>query len=97
MTEQVPPDTDENWQALILGLKYFKFEFFPVKLLLARLQLQAKRDPSAESVEKCAHELRQLFVKNQHIPKAKRDLDKIFKTKFSLRRFIRRRRESWRK
>ncbi|MHA1673323.1 MAG: hypothetical protein ACTSYI_06825 [Promethearchaeota archaeon] len=92
MNNQVPPNTDENWQALVLGLTYIKFEFFPAKLLLARLQLQAKRDPSQESVVKCSSELQQLFVRNQHIPKAKRDLDKIFKKKFSLRRLFRRRR-----
>ena len=92
MSEQnIPPATDEKWQSLILGLEHIKFEFFPVKLLLARLQLQVKRDPSAESVEKCSMELRKLFVKNQHIPKAKRDLDRIFKKKFFLKRLFRRR------
>ena len=91
MTNQVPADTDEKWQALILGLDNIKFEFFPVKLLLARLQLQAKRDSSEESVNKCASDLQKLFVKNQHIPKAKRDLDKIFKKKFSIRSLFRRR------
>ena len=91
MVDQVPPETHEKWQALILGLDHINFEFFPVKLLLARLQLQAKRNPSAENVLTCSAELQQLFVKNQHIPKAKRDLDKIFKRKFSLRRLFRRR------
>ena len=92
MTEQIPSPDHEKWQALILGLEHYNFEFFPVKLLLARLQLQAKKDPSQESVLRCATELQKLFVKNQHIPKAKRDLDKIFKKKFSLRRLFRRRR-----
>ena len=91
MVDQVPSETDDKWQALILGLEHVNFEFFPVKLLLARLQLQAKIDPSAENVLKCSAELQKLFVKNQHIPKAKRDLDKIFKKKFSLRRLFRRR------
>ena len=91
MVEQVPPETHEKWQALILGLEHINFEFFPVKLLLARLQLQAKRNPSAENVLKCSAELQQLFVKNQHIPKARRDLAKIFKKKFSIRRLFRRR------
>ena len=91
MSEQIPPATQEKWQALILGLEHIKFEFFPVKLLLARLQLQVKSNPSADNVAKCSTELRKLFVKNQHIPKAKRDLDKIFKKKFSLKRLFRRR------
>lgn len=92
MAEQIPVASNQKWEALILGLEHVKFEFFPVKLLLARLQLQVKRDPSAENVTKCASELRELFVKNQHIPKAKRDLDKIFKKRFSLRRLFRGRR-----
>ena len=92
MADQIPPGTDQKWQALILGSEHVEFEFFPVKLLLARLQLKAKLDPSAKNVEQCSAELQQLFVRNQHIPKAKRDLDKIFKQKFSLRRFFRRRR-----
>ncbi|MCF2140726.1 MAG: hypothetical protein K9W44_11785 [Candidatus Lokiarchaeota archaeon] len=92
MNDQIPPATNEKWQALILGLDYKNFEFFPVKLLLARLQLKVKQDPSEENVLQCSKELRQLFVKNQHIPKAKRDLDKIFKKKFNFKRFLRRRR-----
>jgi hypothetical protein len=54
------------------------------------LQLKVKLNPSEEMILDCAKELQQLFAKNQHIPKAKRDLDKIFKKKFSLFRLFRR-------
>ena len=66
------------------------FDFFPTKLLLARIKLQIKRDPSPQTIEKGVVEFRELFVKNQHIPKAKNDLNKIFKKKFSLLRIFRR-------
>ncbi len=91
MSEQIPDANNEKWQSLILGIENIDFEFFPVKLLLARLKLQVKRDPSQETVDKCVSELRELFIKNQHIPKAKKDLDKIFKKKFRLSRIFRRR------
>jgi hypothetical protein len=91
MVDEVPSGKNEKWQALVLGVEHVEFEFFPVKLLLARLQLKAKLDPSQENVLGCSLELQQLFVKNLHIPKAKRDLNKVFKRKFSLRRLFRRR------
>jgi hypothetical protein len=90
MSEQIPDSSHEKWQALILGVEQINFEFFPVKLLLARLKLQVKRDPKPETIEKSVKELRELFIKNQHIPKAKKDLDKVFKKKFNLSRFLRR-------
>lgn len=91
MKEDIPPETDERWESLVLGLEHIDFEFFPVKLLLGRLQLKTKLDPSAKNVEDCAKELRELFIKNQHIPKAQRDLNKIFKKKFSIKRLFKRR------
>ena len=90
MSDQVPDKTHEKWQELILGVYIINFDFFPVKLLLARLKLQVKRDPSPQTIEKSVNELRELFVKNQHIPKAKDDLNKIFKRKFRLLRWFRR-------
>ena len=90
MSQKIPDKTHEKWQALLLGVNTVNFEFFPVKLLLARLKLQVKRDPSPETIEKSVNELRELFVKNQHIPKAKKDLNKIFKRKFRFLRIFRR-------
>jgi hypothetical protein len=91
MDDQIPNYTNEKWQALVLGLLHLDFEFFPVKLLLARLQLKVKLNPSEESISDCTKELRELFVKNVHIPKAKRDLNKIFKKKFSFFNIFKRR------
>lgn len=87
---QIPESTNQKWQALILGIENVNFDFFPAKLLLARLKLQVKRDPNPEVIDQSVSEIRELFVKNQHIPKAKKDLDKIFKRKFRLIRLFRR-------
>lgn len=89
-TSQIPDASNEKWRALILGVDSVHFEFFPLKLLLARLKLQVKRDPNPQTIDKSVIELRELFVKNQHIPKAKKDLEKIFKRKFILLRIFRR-------
>lgn len=91
MSDQVPDSSDEKWRKLITGEgENINFDFFPTKLLLARIKLQVKRDPSNQTIEKGIIEFRELFVKNQHIPKAKKDLDKIFKKKFILLRIFRR-------
>lgn len=91
MSDQIPDSSHDKWKAIILGTEYIEFEFFPTKLLLARIKLQVKRDPNdPQTIEKGISEFRELFVKNQHIPKAKKDLNKIFKKKFSLLRIFRR-------
>ena len=90
MSTQIPDYTDRKWKSIVLGDEYINFDFFPVKLLLARVKLQVKRDPTPQTIEKGIIEFRELFVKNQHIPKAKKDLNKIFKKKFILLRIFRR-------
>lgn len=90
MASQIPDCSHKKWRAIVLGEEYINFDFFPVKLLLARVKLQIKRDPSPQVIEKSIIEFRELFVKNQHIPKAKNDLNKIFKKKFILLRVFRR-------
>ena len=74
----IPPASDSRWKEVIEGKKQIDVEFFPLKLLLARQRLQMQISPSPETIEKCVYELRQLFLKNQNHPIARKDLKKIF-------------------
>jgi len=74
----IPTSDNKKWNRLISGEINKDFDFFPLKLLLARLQLEHKLDKGQDTMERCITELRLLFMKNKNIPKAQDDLNKIF-------------------
>ncbi|NHJ84548.1 MAG: hypothetical protein FK734_03750 [Asgard group archaeon] len=77
----IPPAYDSRWKELVEGKLLIDIEFFPLKLLLARQRLQLQTTTNPEVLDKCVFEVRQLFLKNQNHPIARRDLNKIFKRK----------------
>jgi hypothetical protein len=74
----IPPVNDSRWKEVVTGKREIEVEFFPLKLLLARQNLQLKTSTDPEIIDKCIYELRQLFLKNKNHPIARRDLKKIF-------------------
>ena len=66
------------WGDVISGKIECEFEFLALKILLMRLKLAVKNDPSPSSLKKSVDELKNLFIKTQKIPVSKNDLQKIF-------------------
>ena len=73
----IPPANDPIWKDMLLKRKSFDFEFLAVKMLLGRLIMDVERDPSDGNLEKCANQLRELLAKNEQLPSAQSDIQKI--------------------
>ncbi len=74
MTE-TPSLSDEIWKKVLIGETVVDFEFLAVKLLLSRLQLKLRRDPS--QLEQLKGEFRNIFVQKAHLPATQKDLSKL--------------------
>jgi hypothetical protein len=53
------------------------FEFLAAKILQSTLTRTIAKDPTAEKLEKCARDLRDLFFQNADLPAVQRDLKKV--------------------
>lgn len=73
----IPPATDIVWKDILLKKKTYDFEFLALKMLLGRLTMEVERDPSQENLVKCTTQLHDLLVKNEKLPTANRDIQKI--------------------
>jgi hypothetical protein len=73
----IPPSSDIVWKDLLLRKKSYDFEFLALKMLLGRLIMDVERDPSLPNMEKCATQLHDLLIKNENLPSAKKDIQKI--------------------
>jgi hypothetical protein len=73
----IPPASDIVWKDILLKKKTYDFEFLALKILLGRLSMDIERNPSEENLNKCAEQLHDLFAKNDNLPTANRDLQKI--------------------
>lgn len=77
----VPSIDDGLWEDVASGKFSCELNFLALKILLGRLNLMIKQDPSPANVQKCAKELREFFVKNAAMPSARRDLETLMKTR----------------
>ena len=66
---------EQVWLDLVTEKTQCQIEFLAANVLLARLKLKARQNPS--SARDCAVELRDLFKSALHIPKVKKDLATI--------------------
>lgn len=71
----LPANNNKIWADLITGAKVINFEFLAVKIFLGTAQRNYKSNP--ESLPKLALELFQILDKNQNLPSAKKDIDKL--------------------
>lgn len=74
---ELPPSSDDVWKDLLQKKKSYSFEFLGLKMLLGRLTMEVERDPSLPNLEKCSEQLHDLLAKNEQVPSARRDIQKI--------------------
>jgi hypothetical protein len=75
---QLPDEQNPVWKELIYGESQDQFDFLATKIILGRLSLRYRQNPSPQMIERCVQELRRFFDKNSHLPKVQADLKKIF-------------------
>jgi hypothetical protein len=74
----VPPVTHPTWSAIVSGKATYEYEFLATKLILRHLTFQVKSRPSTDTIQRCAQELRNVFVRNAGLSCVQRDLIQIF-------------------
>jgi|GEM_PF-921319 len=67
----------EEWKEVILGKKQYGFEFLALRILVGRLNLNYRNNPTPETMSKCVRQLVEFF-QNEKNPLAQKDLNKIF-------------------
>jgi len=70
-------DIEPIWLQIISGQATIDFEFLAARILQGSLIRSFHQRPTADRLERCARELRELFMKNASIPAARNDLLKI--------------------
>lgn len=73
----IPNDNHPGWLKAISGQGNFEFEFLATKMVMGRLSINYKKDPSPANAKKLVSELREFFEKNEKLPKVQADLKKI--------------------
>jgi hypothetical protein len=71
----LPPITHPIWKEIVLGKKQFQFQLLAAKIMMSRILLITKNDPSPRNVEKCINEVYEFFEKNEKI--AQNDLNQM--------------------
>lgn len=74
----VPDEHHPGWINAISGEKKPNYDLLATKILIGRLTLTYKIDPSPQTIKKSIAELRTFFERNIDLPKAQADLKKIF-------------------
>ena len=72
----IPELNDKRWNILILNQRQYQFHLLSLKILMSRVYMNIKKDPSKENIEKCKQEVYEFFVKNEKI--SQKDLLQIF-------------------
>ena len=72
----IPDLIDKRWNILILNQRQYQFHLLSLKILMSRVYMNIKKDPSKENIEKCKQEVYEFFVKNEKI--SQKDLLQIF-------------------
>jgi HAMP domain-containing protein len=67
----------EEWKDVILEKKPYGFEFLALRILVGRLSLNYRNNPTHDTMGKCVHQLVDFF-QNEKNPLAQKDLHKIF-------------------
>lgn len=75
---EVPPISHPAWSDIVSGKARYDYEFLATKLILRHLTYQVKSDPSPETIQRCAQDLRNIFVQNLSLACVQRDLIQIF-------------------
>jgi len=70
----IPPLQHPRWKELVEGKRQVSLGFLAVKLMVTRLQGQAK----AGAADAAAQELYSFFISQHHLPAVQKDLTAIF-------------------
>jgi hypothetical protein len=74
----IPKNSHPNWMKVITEQISPNFNCLATKMLVGRLRLRYKRDPTPDNSQDCVAELCNYFNKHQSIPKILNDLNAIF-------------------
>lgn len=75
---KIPGSEAQAWSDLIEGKKQITFQLLATRILVGRLVLTFKMDPSPVTKSKCIDELINFFKETIQIPSAQTDLNTIF-------------------
>ena len=68
------------WKDIVSGKMNIEFEFLAARILQCALVRSFHQQPSPRRLDRCARELRELFLQNLNLPSARNDLDKVLGT-----------------
>jgi hypothetical protein len=71
------PAIEPIWRDIVTGKVKVDFEFLAAKILQSTMTRTYAKDPTADKLEKCARDLRDLFAQNADVPAVQRDLKKV--------------------
>ncbi|MBI5033894.1 MAG: hypothetical protein HZB51_25525 [Chloroflexi bacterium] len=74
----VPSKENPVWNDIISCKVKYPLDFLAAKIMLGRLILKVRNDPSLENLAKCGRELHNLYDQNVDLPCVQRDLARIF-------------------
>jgi len=72
----VPPIHHRIWTDMVTGKTEITFECFALRAVLGRI-LAVASTSSPERIARHAAELREMFLRNAHLPSLQRDLAKV--------------------
>ncbi len=72
----LPPLSHNAWKEMVLGNKQYQFQLLATKIMMSRILLSTKNDPSPQNINKCVNDVHEFFVKNEII--AQNDIKQIF-------------------
>jgi hypothetical protein len=75
---EIPAVSNHAWSDIVTGNAKYEFEFLATKLVLRHLTYQVKGDPSPRTVQRCAQELHDIFLRNVDLSCVQRDLIRVF-------------------
>ena len=65
------------WRDIVSGRIQIEFDRFAARILHSTLARKFAQDPTPACLEKCATDLRELFLRNAELPASQNDLKKI--------------------
>jgi len=73
----VPSRLDPRWRDVVTGKRTTNFSMLASKMLMLRIVMSAKNDPSTTNISKCCSEVYEFFEKNKTL--AASDIAALFR------------------
>lgn len=75
---KIPPQSAPQWVDIVTGKRIYNLNFLAAKILLGRLVMTVKDNPSQENIEDAVELLHQLYTYNCKTPTVSQDIKTIF-------------------